>query len=367
MNDAKTMKVSFLTYCSKRKGIYMKKYHYLVLTLILCFLLSACGSTSQTSSLSSKGNESQSSLSGDVDYASTSESSELMNSSSIENKQSFDQNLIGKTFMSGDYEYTVQEDGTVYVSGYTGDDTAIELPENLDNYEVTGVGDHAFEGSSIVSLVVPGQIKNIGYRAFYDCDQLTEVVLEDGVESVGEDAFVRTSISQLSMTNSVYKMGRDAFYTFIPDEISREENGLIYIGNVVVGFADDFGFFDEGIELKFAEDTVGIADYALCAQYNDTIKASTEISYIDTVEFPNGLKYIGKGAFLGQRRIDNYIIHESVVDIGDYAMYYEFVNGDIELIQDIALGIDNPKIYGTANSAAEQYAIANGITFVTMN
>lgn len=347
----------------------MKKHYYFLFTLILCLILSACDSTSQTSSLSSKGNLSQSNLDSDVDNASTSETSKLMNSSSVENKESFDQSLIGKTFMSGDYEYTVQEDGTVYVSGYIGDDTIIELPENLDDYEVTGVSDHAFEGSSIVSLVVPGQIKNIGYRAFYDCDQLTDVTFEDGVESVGEEAFVRSPILQLSMTNSVYKMGRDAFNTSISGEISREENGLIYIGNVVVGFADDFNFFDfdEEKKLQFAEDTVGIADYALCVQYNDTIKASTEIYYIDSVEFPNGLKYIGKGAFLGQNKIDDYIIPESVVDIGDYAMYYEYVNGDIELFQDIALGIDNPKIYGSGNSVAEQYAIANGITFVTMN
>lgn len=343
----------------------MKKHYYFLFTLILCLILSACDSTSQTSSLSSKGNSSQSNLDSDVDNASTSETSKLMDSSSIENKQSFGQNLIGKTFMSGDYEYTVQEDGTVYVSGYIGDDTIIELPENLDDYEVTGVSDHAFEGSSIVSLVVPGQIKNIGYRAFYDCDQLTDVTFEDGVESVGEEAFVRSPILQLSMTNSVYKMGRDAFNTYISGEISREENGLIYIGNVVVGFADDFGFFDEEIKLQFAENTVGIADYALCEQYNDTIKASTKIR-IDTVEFPDGLKCIGKCAFLGQS-IDNYVIPESVVDIGDYAMYYENLNGDIELIQEIALGIDNPKIYGPGNSVAEQYAIANGITFVTMN
>ena len=55
---------------------------------------------------------------------------------------------------------------------------------------VTYIGKHAFSASSIgSSFRVPGTVKEIGDYAFYDCEQLTSVVLEEGVETVGWHTF----------------------------------------------------------------------------------------------------------------------------------------------------------------------------------
>lgn len=55
---------------------------------------------------------------------------------------------------------------------------------------VTSIGEYAFSESSISGeLRIPGNVKTISDYAFYNCQQLTKVVLEEGVETVGWHTF----------------------------------------------------------------------------------------------------------------------------------------------------------------------------------
>ena len=55
---------------------------------------------------------------------------------------------------------------------------------------VTTIGEYAFSQSNISGeLCIPGTVKTISNYAFYSCQRLTGVVLEDGVESVGWHSF----------------------------------------------------------------------------------------------------------------------------------------------------------------------------------
>ena len=55
---------------------------------------------------------------------------------------------------------------------------------------VTEIGEYAFSESNIRGeLHVPGTVKEIRNYAFYSCSQLTEVILEEGVETVGWNSF----------------------------------------------------------------------------------------------------------------------------------------------------------------------------------
>ena len=269
----------------------------------------------------------------------------------------FDSTLVGKSFASGDYEYTIQEDGTVFISGYTGDEKILTIPLELDNYMVTGIADSAFSGTHCIeTLVVPGQIKSIGDEAFNYCTGLSSVTLEEGVESIGERAFFcsDTPLAELKIADSVYKMGKDAFGG---RNVSKEINGLEYIGRIVVDFADSF----DG-HITFKENTIGIADYALEKQLTGGQWNRRYLEILDdTIEFPSGLMYIGNRAFLDQNKVKNYKIPTSVCEIGAHAMLFWEVNNDIVKYS------DDGKIYGTEGSIAEQYAEAHGLNFVIVS
>lgn len=69
---------------------------------------------------------------------------------------------------------------------------------------LTEIGEYAFSESSISGeLHIPGNVKAIRNYAFYNCKQLTAVVLDEGVETVGWHSFsgpIRTFSLPVSLT-----------------------------------------------------------------------------------------------------------------------------------------------------------------------
>lgn len=330
----------------------MKKLPLLICCFLTFILLTSCGNERAIiDEIMNSNGESDSS-------AVSSETGDTPTEPEAEPEPAFDTSLIGRTFISGDYEYTVQEDGTVFISSYSGETQNLTIPTELEDYKVTGIGDNAFMGcDALTSVIVPGQIKSIGKEAFSGCPNLTRVILEEGVESIGASCF-EGSVVELNVPESVYKIGQYA----IPndDTLGEDKNGLLYIGNVVVGFSDNF----DG-HITFDKNTKGIADFALSEQYvkDSQWSAGYYLSISDdTVEFPDGMLYIGTGAFVDQAGIDNFVIPSSVLEIGAHAMYYREDWGSYELFN----FIDTAKIYGATGSVAEQYAEMNGISFVTI-
>ena len=66
----------------------------------------------------------------------------------------------------------------VYLVGYVGDETKIELPShplNIEGIPSYGIYNYAFENDEIESIVIPETISSIEYNAFGNCTNLVEV------------------------------------------------------------------------------------------------------------------------------------------------------------------------------------------------
>lgn len=104
-------------------------------------------------------------------------------------------------FPSQGLAYKINEDGqTCTITGIgTCQDTVLVIPEDIDGYEVTVIGDKAFENpilgvffknvNNLISVVIPDSVTTIGNYAFVDCYSLTSVVIGSGVTSIGSFAF----------------------------------------------------------------------------------------------------------------------------------------------------------------------------------
>jgi len=80
---------------------------------------------------------------------------------------------------------------------YIGEETDLTLPTYI-----TKIKENAFYNcSNLTSVVIGDSVQTIGDMAFYDCDNLTSVVLGDSVETIGYDAFYNCS----SLTSVYYK------------------------------------------------------------------------------------------------------------------------------------------------------------------
>lgn len=94
-----------------------------------------------------------------------------------------------ETAESGDYEYEVNEDDTVTITRYNGEEKNVTIPSKIDGKQVTTIGGYAFENSRqfLQSVVIPSGVVRIKERAFQYCEKLQTVTLPEGLK-VLEDA-----------------------------------------------------------------------------------------------------------------------------------------------------------------------------------
>ena len=84
----------------------------------------------------------------------------------------------------------------VIITGYTEENCALELPNDIDGYPVTGIGDYAFDGRAdlVGTLSLPTSVRSVGKCAFRNCTGLAggfEFIQR--LTSIGDYAFAGCS------------------------------------------------------------------------------------------------------------------------------------------------------------------------------
>lgn len=101
--------------------------------------------------------------------------------------------------------------GNAVITGYVGNDKAIEIPSAVDVYEVVGISAHAFENNpNLYSVVIPNSVKTIGEYAFSGCINLWDIRLGE-VENIGEYAFGGCAIETIDIPATVISVGKNVF------------------------------------------------------------------------------------------------------------------------------------------------------------
>ena len=170
-----------------------------------------------------------------------------------------------------EFEYEVANNGII-ITKYTGNDTEVEIPSEIDGLPVTAIGDNAFQYCmNLTSVTIPDSVVSIGDYAFH-VSGLTSVTIPENVTSIGEESFGEcidlTSIS-VNSNNANYS----------------DVNGIL-----------------------FNKNQTAILCYPL---------GKTETSYI----IPDGVTSIGNFTFICCNTLTSVIIPESVTDIGMCAFY----------------------------------------------
>lgn len=74
--------------------------------------------------------------------------------------------------ISGDYAYIVDGDNAT-ITGYTGKNSGVVIPNTLDGYPVTSICNFAFQNCTfLTSVTIPTSVTSIGEFAFLGCTRL---------------------------------------------------------------------------------------------------------------------------------------------------------------------------------------------------
>lgn len=87
-----------------------------------------------------------------------------------------------------EYKYTTSN-GEVTITEYTGSSLDITIPSFINGNPVTCIGEEAFKGKQIRSVVIPSGVKKIEWFAFSGCTSLESITIPSSVMSVCYGAF----------------------------------------------------------------------------------------------------------------------------------------------------------------------------------
>ncbi len=174
--------------------------------------------------------------------------------------------------------------------------------------DVRSIGDLAFARSTIKSAVLPEGLENIGYGAFYHCDDLKKVYIPDSVTDIAPEAFRNTPFLDEWIS------GRGGDYLTVGDGVLlayRGNDAKVTIPSDVKKIAG--GAFEGHNEIKEADipdNVIEIGEGAFSGCENlSTIRLGHNLAKIadrafsgcpvDNLHIPASVRFIGLGAFEG--------------------------------------------------------------------
>ena len=160
------------------------------------------------------------------------------------------------------------------------------------------VNDFAFAGMQNMSSVVLGEgVEEIGVQSFYYCPKLTDVKLggwdfakremtDSSLKKIGKYAFFECPLlTSIDIPETVEFIGAYAFRKSGIYTNAGKDKGVVYAGNWLVDWNKD-SIALAGGNIKVKEGTVGIAEYAFF-----------QCIYVSTVEIPDSVEVINRSAF----------------------------------------------------------------------
>ena len=197
------------------------------------------------------------------------------------------------------FTYSLDDDGNATITGYTGNVSALVIPEEIDGHKVIALGDNAFKGKKLLEYVeIANTVTYIGSQCFESDKELANVKLSSNIKRMESGAFGNcTSLTEITIPKSLEEAGREygfGMYDYGPFcgctnlKTVKLEKGLTQIaGNL---FMRCYGL--EDIDIPDTVTTIGENAFKLCTS-------------IRSVTIPDTVTYIGSQCFESDKELVN--------------------------------------------------------------
>ena len=197
----------------------------------------------------------------------------------------------------GDFTYII-ENNTVTITGYTDHgSTVVEVPETIDGYPVTKIGEGAFcKGATtkyypIERITLPSTIEIIDDDAFYNCQALENINLDEcnNITRIGCNAFSAChSLRSIYISDRIQTLDSCCFYDMQGLEEFTGGNSNIYTKDGVLYEGTKLRFYPNNKSGKRFVIPYGITEISSVAFYSNHTLTKLVI--------PSSVKNIGMSA-----------------------------------------------------------------------
>ncbi len=227
-------------------------------------------------------------------------------------------------------DFAIDENGVL--TGYTGESTNISIPN-----DVSIIADSAFSGSDIQSVSVPysvtsigkeafksthnlGQVRfesgsrlvDIGDRAFFGTQGLSDIELPEGVTAIGSEAFSTSSVQRVVLPDGVTSIPASAFENCIQLSDMTMSDKVETIG------ANAFDACSALNKIKVRDASGAVAE-GLPSSLATIGKAAFSGARLQSVKLPSNVKTVESNAFANDSSLKTLVLNEGLASIGDGA------------------------------------------------
>lgn len=244
-----------------------------------------------------------------------------------------------------EFTYTVSENKAA-ITGYTGSENEIAIPETIDGYTVTAIDEFAFFMNTVLTgITIPSTVEVIDDYAFFHCTSLSELNLPaDGTLTIGTSAFEGCiNLLEVTLPDITLSVGERAFLNCSNLLTVNGGKTLDSIG------AYAFGYLRETTNWNYVRNYVNLKGYSSTA--------------LEDYGYDNGLIFtsLGEGTPAPEKNTQNpeEDLDIPVIEFTDYNNYSDDDPSTLN-IRDV-IG-NNTKDY-TANASAVYTDPETGLSF----
>ena len=222
--------------------------------------------------------------------------------------------LAEETLTCGDFEYSINDDGSATIVKYNGEEGDLTIPAELDGHSVTSIGDEVlYDCDFLTSVTIADSVNSIGNEAFSRCDSLTAITIPDSVTSIGANPFAYCK--QLTQIN-----------------ISPDHPTLATIDGVLLEKATKklicypCAFTAETYTIPQEIQAIGDRAFSYCDSLSsviipDSVTSIGDLAFLyctslSSIDLPSSLTFIGTEAFYNCDSLTSVTIPNSVTSIG---------------------------------------------------
>lgn len=270
----------------------------------------------------------------------------------------------------GEYSYEIQ-DGMAVITGYSGNDDHLYIPERIGRHEVSEIAEGAIDCSYTTRIEIPDPVRKIAPGAFYNCETVTSLTM--GISTDASYGFNKlVHLEKLYVTR-----GRGDCFNYdcasaVPWHDSAGNIELLHLDNRITSIGDYmFEGFTSADELILPENlnTVGVRSF-----YNwlslDALEIPKNLVSIDDQGFgadpivrsdravivlPSSIRKIGSDAFDVNNIYytysdsaadvflrDNHIVHNTIdLDIAEELTTMLIGDSGIFMTRDVPYFLEN--------------------------